>query len=414
MSDSSDNKATDAVSSPDRLDVLMKITTPRAWIALLALLVVLGGATVWGVYGRAPDTIDGTGILLRRGGLFEIDTEGAGTVAQVLVKAGDRVKAGQTVARIAQPELERQIHQTEELIADLRNNGQQRGRFIGRGRDLEVESLKERLRQIDGSATALEEQARYLQQRRDAQAEALKAGLISSDTLEETVQALARVRENLGALETERRQIAARQVELANAAGEKVFSLDQELRAQERQLEIMKERFEATAGVESPYTGIIVEQRADEGDVMAVGQAVFALELADQQLDSVVFVPLEGKRLKPGMKVQISPAGIAWEDYGYMVGTIVSVSPSPASSASMNELLRNDTLIRQFSQQGGAYMVVVDVVEDRRTLSGFKWTTGSGPALQLGSGTLLAARFIVEENRPINLVIPALRRWLGV
>jgi len=80
----------------------------------------------------------------------------------------------------------------------------------------------------------------------------------------------------------------------------------------------------------------------------------------------------------------------------------------------MNELLRNDTLVRQFADRGGAYMVTVDLFEDPGTPSGFKWTTRRGPDLQLGGGTLLGARFVLREERPINLVIPALRRWLGV
>jgi HlyD family secretion protein len=414
MSDLFRKTAVERLSSPERLDALMKITTPRAWIALLALLIVLGGAILWGGYGHAPDTIDGTGILLRRGGIFEVDTEAAGVLTEVLVRAGDRVRAGQVVARVAQPDLERSIRQTEALIADLTRNRHERGQFIGRGKDLELQSLEGRLRQIQASTSALQEQARYLEHRRDAQAEALKAGLITSDAHEATVQELARVRESIGNLDTERRQIAARQVEQENTAGERIFNIDQEVRAQQRQLELLRHRHAANAEVESPYSGIVLEQRADAGEVMGVGQAVLAVELADEQLDSVIFVPFQAKRLKPGMTVQISPAGIAWEDYGYMLGKVTSVSQSPASPASMNELLRNDTLVRQFSEQGGAYMVMVDVAEDVHTPSGFKWTTRQGPSVRLGSGTLLRARFIVGEERPINLVIPALRRWLGV
>ncbi|HOC17347.1 MAG TPA: NHLP bacteriocin system secretion protein [Vicinamibacterales bacterium] len=406
--------AVDRLSSPEGLDTLMRITTPRAWVALLALVAVLGGATVWGVFGHAPDTMEGTGILLRRGGLFEVATEGAGRISELLVKPGDRVRAGQVVARLSQPELERTISQTEALIADLTRNGQQRGQFIGREKALGLSSLNERLRQIEHSADALREQVRYLEHRRDAQAEALKAGLIAGDAYQGTVQELARVRDVLAGLDTERRQIAARKVELDNDAGQRVFSLDQEVLAQQRQLELLQDRYAATAQVESPYSGLIVEQRADPGDLVAVGQVVFALELADEQLDSVVFVPMEGKQLKPGMQVQLSPAGVAWEDYGYMLGTVRSVSLSPASSASMNELLRNDTLVRQFADRGGAYMVTVDLFEDPGTPSGFKWTTRRGPDLQLGGGTLLGARFVLREERPITLVIPALRRWLGV
>lgn len=414
MSDLFRQTALERLSSPERLDTLMQITRPRAWIALGALIVVVGGAMVWGIYGHAPDTIEGAGMLMRRGGLFEIDAQGAGVISEVLVKPGDRVRPGHVVARIAQPELERTIRQTEALIADMTRHGAQRGQFIGRGKDLEKAGLRSRLQQIEDSTAALQAQVRYLEHRRDAQAQALEAGLIARDAYEGTIQELARVREGLGSLDTERRQIAARHVQLDNDANERVFSLEQELRAQQRQLDILRDRHATAAEVESAHGGLIVEQRADPGDVVDAGRAVFTIELSDAPLDSVIFVPLEGKRLRPGMQVQLSPAGVAWEDYGYMLGTVQSVSPGPASSASMNAVLRNDTLVQQFSAGGGAYMVVVDILEDRRTPSGFKWTTRLGPSLQLGSGTLLRARFIVNEERPIELVVPALRRWLGV
>ena len=37
-----------------------------------------------------------------------------------------------------------------------------------------------------------------------------------------------------------------------------------------------------------------------------------------------------------------------------------------------------------------------------------------GPKLQLTSGTLCSAQFIVERQRPISLVIPKLRELTGI
>jgi HlyD family secretion protein len=51
---------------------------------------------------------------------------------------------------------------------------------------------------------------------------------------------------------------------------------------------------------------------------------------------------------------------------------------------------------------------------DPATPSGFKWTSREGPETKIGSGTLLQVQISVEERRPIELVIPTVRRWLGV
>jgi HlyD family secretion protein len=105
---------------------------------------------------------------------------------------------------------------------------------------------------------------------------------------------------------------------------------------------------------------------------------------------------------------------VPWEEYGYMLGRVVSVSDSPLSPTAMNVLLRNDTLVRDFTARGAAYVVSVELERDRTTPSGFHWTSRQGPDLSFGSGTLLQAKITLEQRRPIALVIPGLRKWLGL
>ena len=122
----------------------------------------------------------------------------------------------------------------------------------------------------------------------------------------------------------------------------------------------------------------------------------------------------QAKQVVPGMRVQMSPAGVAWEEHGYMLGKVLSVSESPLSPTAMNVLLRNDALVKDFTSQGAAYVVSVEIEKDAATPTGFRWTSQQGPALTLGSGTLFDAKITLRQRRPIALVIPALRRWIGV
>jgi len=162
------------------------------------------------------------------------------------------------------------------------------------------------------------------------------------------------------------------------------------------------------SNVRSPYTG-----RVDAGAVVRVGQPLVALERPDQQLDCYVFVPFAGKRIRPGMAVRVIPSGVSWEEYGYIAGKVSAVSDAPLSPVAMNVYLHNDTLVQQFSSRGAAYLVVVDLIEDPSTPSGFKWTGGAGPPLRFGSGTLVTTTTTLREQAPITLVVPALRRWIG-
>lgn len=45
-------KSIDKVSSPEKLDNYIRVTTPSVWITLAAILVLLAGAIIWGIFGE--------------------------------------------------------------------------------------------------------------------------------------------------------------------------------------------------------------------------------------------------------------------------------------------------------------------------------------------------------------------------
>ena len=45
-------KSLDRISSPEKLDDYVKVTTPSVWIALTAIILLLAGALVWGIFGE--------------------------------------------------------------------------------------------------------------------------------------------------------------------------------------------------------------------------------------------------------------------------------------------------------------------------------------------------------------------------
>ena len=42
----------DKVSSPEKLDDYIRVTTPSVWITLIAIVLLLIGAIVWGIFGE--------------------------------------------------------------------------------------------------------------------------------------------------------------------------------------------------------------------------------------------------------------------------------------------------------------------------------------------------------------------------
>ncbi|MCR4893083.1 MAG: hypothetical protein K5989_13000 [Lachnospiraceae bacterium] len=53
-------KSLGRVSSPEKLNDYIKVTTPSVWLVLLAIMVLLIGAFIWSIYGTLPvHTADG-------------------------------------------------------------------------------------------------------------------------------------------------------------------------------------------------------------------------------------------------------------------------------------------------------------------------------------------------------------------
>ena len=84
--------ALERLSSPEQLDQLMQVTDPRGWLALIALLMLLAAAMVWGFMGTIPTEASGEGILIRRGGVSALVSTGSGPVEEMLVSVGDVIE----------------------------------------------------------------------------------------------------------------------------------------------------------------------------------------------------------------------------------------------------------------------------------------------------------------------------------
>jgi HlyD family secretion protein len=402
------------LASPEQLDALMQVTTPKGWLALVATLVVILGALIWGLFGRTPDRVHGAGILLKEGGIYGVESRGSGILAEMLVDVNAHVKAGDIIARVAQTDIAESIRQTGELLEDLRENRERSMLLITRNRDAELRSLEEDRSRLRTDRDALERQIAFLEGRVEAQTEALERGLITKDRQQATSQELEAARGRLIANQAQQAQLDARSASLSNQAEQSAFNLDQEILRNERLLELTRLRHEEDTQIRSPYTGSVVSVLVNEGQEVRPGQAIVFVEPVDQPLQAVAFIPLQGARIQPGMAAQMSPEGLTWEEYGYMQGAVLSVLQGPTNPDAMNRLLRNPTLVQQFTATGSVYEVRIQLEMDPDTPTGFKWTSREGPDTAIGSGTLLQVQISVEERRPIELVIPTIRRWLGV
>ena len=343
------------LSSPEQLDSLMQVTTPKGWMALAAALVVITTGLAWGALGRTAETVRGAGIMLKEGGIFAVESRGGGIVKEVKVAVGDDVEKGQVVIRISQSEAAQELKQQEDLLAEHKANAARSGDLVNRNRGAELRSLAEDRVRVAKSTETLRKQIAFLESRLKAQTEAVEKGLITRDVRQATAQELEGAKSSLIANQSQQAQLDARDSSIRNTADQSVFNLDQEARRIGRNIEQIRDRLEKGTQVLAPNRGRVVSLLVDPGQEVRQGMPVLYIEAADQPLQAVAFIPLQGARIRPGMPALMSPEGITWEEYGYMLGEVVSVTQGPANPDSMNRILRNSQLIQQFTASGSVY-----------------------------------------------------------
>jgi len=167
----------------------------------------------------------------------------------------------------------------------------------------------------------------------------------------------------------------------------------------------------APVGVTSVRNGRVLEIGVDVGNVVDPTTSVALLEDVSKPLEAVLFLPSPlGKQIRLGMEVDVAPLSVDQQNFGHMIGTVSWIAPSPATPQGMTRLLGNEALVQGLYQAtGGSPLEVhVSLAEDPQSPSRYKWSSGRGPNLEITTGTLISNRIVIDEQRPLELVLPIL------
>lgn len=135
---------------------------------------------------------------------------------------------------------------------------------------------------------------------------------------------------------------------------------------------------------------------------------------ADNRLEAVIFVsPEDSRRIQPGLVAHISPANARREEYGLIVGEVLSIEAVPSSNAQMLEIVGTDTFVQSLISTGELIQVRIQLQEDD-TPTGYYWTVAEGPNTALRPGTLASGNVVVSQERPIELVFDNFKALFSV
>lgn len=356
--------ALDRASSPEQLDLLMQVTSPLGWLALLAMAFLIGLAILWSVVGRVPELVDAPGVLMRGERLTDVQSPMAGVLERLDARPGDVIEPG-VIGVIKQELAGREERQADALA-------------IARTEQLLVAKRAE-------LQTALRQRA--LQQ------DAARQGLVPKNAV----------------YEYDRR----------------VNVVQGEVNGLERELQILRARKETTAEITVPTGGRVVQVLKSPGDRIREGEPLLRLEAvtADResaacggQVHAALYVPgTLASRVRAGDPARVSPADVKREEHGFIVGRVEWIASYAAATDDMREKLKNDQLVQAFAAVGPVYEARVCLEKDpTNSRNGFRWSSGQGPAQQVSPGAPCSASLVVDERAPYTYVVPALRRATGL
>jgi HlyD family secretion protein len=408
----------DRLSSPEQLDQVMQVTTPRGWVALAAIGLLLLVGVGWAFEGSLSTKVFGRGILLRSGGVLEVVAPATGRISDVAVAVGDSVTEGQVVAWVAQPELQDQVQQAKARLAALRQSHAQAARFAAEDAVLQRRTLQKQRANLEQSIAAGEATLRDLAERVEAQEQLVARGHLAKPTLLATRQQHDQWKEKIRSDRAQLAQLAVRELEIENHRAETVANGETQIQQAEAELLQLERTLRTSAQIVSPYNGRILEIMTEPGKIVGRGEPVLSLDLtgrAVQDLVAIIYVPsIQGKMVKAGMQVQIAPSTVRQEEYGMMLGKVTFVSDFPATPKGMLRVLKNDQLVGELSGGGAPYEVHAELEVDPETPSQYRWSSSKGPPTRIQSGTVATALVTIESQRPIAKVIPLFRKWTGI
>lgn len=468
-------QALDRLSSPEQLDRLMQIVSPKDWLPLGGLAILGGLGLLWSIFGKIPVTVTGKGALIAPGRVVSFQSPISGQLKSLDVKSGQCLKKDDILATIDPSAKKQQLQQQRERLAQLKQQiakatllRQQRTAIETEAIAFERLSLKQKLQdtqnftprlQVEGLNSISQQHLSLQQQLLDAreltpilktrllkQRELQQKGAISQERVLQAEQEYRQTRQKIAEIQAQLQQLKLQETELQQKYLENIHNIAQlkanleKLATREKQLEQdnleainteqnqIQELEQAIARLEkevadnsfikSPHAGCILETTATSGQYINLGTRLGSLQTEDP-LDRIVTVAYfsveNGKKIQPGMKVLITPDMVQRTRFGGIVGTLTNISPFPITSEGANSLIGNPELVQKLMADGGGKIEAIAQLKlERQTFSGYKWSSSRGPQLKITPGTTTTVRVTVEERSPITWVLPILQEWTGL
>lgn len=463
-------QALNHLSSPEQLDKLMQVVSPKDWLPLSALFFFGTLGVLWSIFGNIPITVTGKGILINPRRVVQLQSPISGQLQSLTIRSGQCVKKDEIIGIINPADKKQQLQQQRDKLAQLKQQAakttavrQQRSQLETAAITAERNSLKQRLQdtqkmtpriQNEGSNSISQQRLNLQKKLKDAQEltpilqkrlrkqqQLQQQGAISSERVLQAEQEYRQTRQNISEIQAQLQQLRVQETELQQKYQENLNNITQiqveleKLDTRSKQLEqdnleaantqnnqiqelqqtIARLRKEVSDNsiIKSPHSGCILEITTNGGQYVNPGTRLGTLQTTGtvKEMMSVSYFAVEdGKKIRPGMQVLITPDTVKRTRFGGIIGKITEMTPFPITSEGAASLVGNPEVVQKIMGEGGGKIEAMSQMQlDPKTASGYKWSSSSGPQLEISPGTTTTVRVTVEQRKPITFVLPILR-----
>ncbi len=402
------------IETPDQLGEFLRFKSTKSWLALASMAGIVTLAVIWGIFGEVQTKVEGTAILLAEGGLFQIVAKESGHLQECKVRSGDIIQEGQIVAVVNNPQLENQINTKQAEIDSIRASRFKQSQLILARTDAQKRVFETQRLQLIQRKVFIERRLRALDERVRTYEELLKEGAATRQAYLNAKLEYEKALEEGASVDTELNERILKRRELEASVHDQLFQLKFKLSLAQGELSALQKKMDLTTSIRSDFHGRVIEVLARQGQRVLEGQAIVTCDRALTLLEVEIFVPAaEGKKILPGMRIQVVPSTVQREEYGFMTGKVSSVDIFPISRDALLSWLKNDKLVDSVMQKGPLLSVLGSLDRDPSTKSGFRWSSLKGAEVELTAGTMGTAEVVVSKQPPAALVLPAIKKWLG-
>ena len=184
--------------TPEHLDRALYVTTPKAWLALLVLTVIVGAAVAWSIMGKVSSYVQAEGIVLSRGGMIvDAESSAGGTLSRILPSVGDTVIEGELVAEVSDAETMARYVSAVSLAEEWAQILKDREAEAKEENALAAENIARERARLDELERTGRERVNKIRERLRQNEDLLARGITNLATIERGEQALDLARRNL-------------------------------------------------------------------------------------------------------------------------------------------------------------------------------------------------------------------------